>query len=187
MPSHQLKSIWALALLSNILNNEPCKAIPWGGCVWISLKPFVTRTTGKTPAFQRAYSLHSAGGFQHCLEGQGENHLKSAGGRGRHTEADCTQSLETSVNNSMLSEPGISVLILTSGKNKCFLSGWCIQGIERLNRWLQLLLKNKYKCSKTKDYCIILLFTSHGQKYFYLFVPKVRLADLGGLFQPKCF
>lgn len=76
----ELKSIWALALWSNILNKEPCKAIP---CVWLSLKLFVTRTTGKTPASQRTYS-HMLGGFQHCLEGLGENYLK---GWGRKREA----------------------------------------------------------------------------------------------------
>lgn len=94
----ELKSIWALALWSNILNKEPCEAISWGvGCVWLSLKPFVTRTTGKTPASQRTYSLHFLVGFSIALKARVKIILKVGGEKGGTQKHDCTQPSETNV------------------------------------------------------------------------------------------
>lgn len=100
LPAHQswLKSIWALALWSNILNKEPCEAISWGvGYVWLSLKPFVTRTTGKTPASQRTYSLHFLVGFSIALKARVKIILKVGGEEGDTQKHDCTQPSETNV------------------------------------------------------------------------------------------
>lgn len=72
----ELKSIWALALLSNTLNKEPCKAISRrrGVCLVIT-QTICNKNYRENPSFSKNIFTALLGGFQHCLEGQGENYL----------------------------------------------------------------------------------------------------------------
>lgn len=77
----KVKSIWVLALLSNILYKKPCKAISWGVSFLLSHELYVTRTTEKNPSSSKSIFTKVLSVIQHCLEGQGEKYLKSMGGK----------------------------------------------------------------------------------------------------------
>lgn len=76
-----------LALWSHALNKEPCKAISCGGLCLVITPTICNKNHRENPSFSKSTFTALLGGFQHCLEGQGEIYLKSTGGRGRHTEA----------------------------------------------------------------------------------------------------